>query len=329
MCFFFHVTNRWPCFCTFFLLENLRCFSQKNIGHSTDNPEAMTRLQPLQQELSQLGFLCRERSSLELTAFFVTERMHRSNGGSPGMTRWHKYSPFHSPPKQRWAWKSMWVEWIFCSFEGLQVFGRFFQKLHIPSKLKDFCPILQLGSSHFAQSLQSLALAQFQHKASWVCAVWPAGGKIWCQKKTLFKIPIFLCRHLVGHQCLAKFIQGSFAEMGSVQLGSIWVHSQTKRKHTSRTTQYVVWWWWQRKCELFCILLSTVRIAGHIGPTSLPLEETSPWNATATDSRVFFADPPHRNLEPWLQLQSGPDWFWPALLGRLHTPSDLNPYIVR
>lgn len=151
-------------------------------------------------------------------------------------------------------------------------------------------------------------------------------------KKNAFpksKIPIFLCRHLVGHQCLAKLIQGSFAEMGSVQLGSIWVHSQTKRKHTSRTTQYVVWWWWQRKRELFCILLSTVRIAGHIGPTSLPLEETSPWNATATDSRVFFADPPHRNLEPWLQLQSGPDWFWPALLGRLHTPSDLNPYIVR
>jgi len=98
-------------------------------------------------------------------------------------------------------------------------------------------------------------------------------------KKNAFpksKIPIFLCRHLVGHQCLAKLIQGSFAEMGSVQLGSIWVHSQTKRKHTSRTTQYVVWWWWQRKCELFCILLSTVRIAGHIGPTSLPLEETSP-----------------------------------------------------
>lgn len=83
-CFF--STSQKPVLMHLFLLENLRCFSPKNIGHSTDNPEAMTRLQPLQQELSQLGFLCRERSSLELMAFLVTERITK-NGGSPGMTR--------------------------------------------------------------------------------------------------------------------------------------------------------------------------------------------------------------------------------------------------
>lgn len=143
-------------------------------------------------------------------------------------------APFSPPPptppkKKEKAWKSNLrglsknqsnVSWMnSCPFECLQVLAKPFPTTHPSSKI---CPILQLGSSHFAQSLQSLALAQFQHKASWASVV----GKR-CQKPpSKSKIPIFLCRHLVGDQCLENIIQGSFAEMGSA------VHSQKKKTST-------------------------------------------------------------------------------------------------
>ena len=59
-----------------------------------------------------------------------------------------------------------------------------------------------------------------------------------------------------------------------------------------------------RKCALFfCNQWSGFQ--GTLAPVLFPWK----LHATAIDSKVFCADPPHRNLEPWLQLQSGQDWF--------------------